>query len=166
MTMRTVPAQLLAGLLVSICACSTPSVEGTEPSPEALGAAVIDAVERRDLDRLRALALNEDEFRDVVWPDLPAARPERNLPFEYVWNDLRMKSASSLARTLDRFAETPMTLVRVRFDGATSQHRHHLVHRETVLVVRMSDGSEQDVRLFGSVLEQRGRYKVFSYNVE
>ncbi len=51
---------------------------------------------------LRDLALNEIEFREQVWPELPAARPERNLPFSYVWGDLRQKSDANLERTLAR----------------------------------------------------------------
>ena len=57
---------------------------------------------RRDRARLDALALSEQEFRDHVWPDLPAARPERNLPFSYVWGDLHQKSNISLARDAAR----------------------------------------------------------------
>ena len=128
--------------------------------------ACVDAVERRDVDALRALALNEEEFGRVVWPELPAAQLGRNVPLDYAWSDLRVKSAASLARTLDRYAETPMTLVSVRFDGGTSQYRSYVVHRESVLVVKGADEVEREIRLFGSVFEQGGRYKVFSYNVD
>ena len=81
---------------------SAPLLSNTYPSPEALATAVMGAVERRDATALRALALNEQEFRDHVWPELPAARPERNLPFSYVWGDLRQKSEEGLALTLER----------------------------------------------------------------
>jgi hypothetical protein len=40
------------------------------------------------------------------------------------------------------------------------------VHRESVVLARFPDGSERRVRVFGSVLEQDGRYKVFSYVVD
>src|SRR5688500_10220904 len=71
-------------------------------SLESLAAAVLDAVALRDEVRLRSLALNEQEFREHVWPELPAARPERNLPFSYVWGDLRQKGAASLELLLAR----------------------------------------------------------------
>ena len=77
-----------------------PPLANTSASPEALAAAVLDALARGDRARLDALALTEQEFRDHVWPDLPAARPERNLPFSYVWGDLHQKSNLSLAQTL------------------------------------------------------------------
>jgi hypothetical protein len=152
-------------LTLTAAACSSRDVHNTEPTIDALAASVLSAVRTRDLERLDALALNEVEFREVVWPELPAARPERNLPFEFVWNDLRMKSAASLGGILEEYGETPMTLVRVRFDGETSRYGTYVVRRETVLVVTGPDGRERDVRLFGSVFEQDGRFKVFSYNV-
>lgn len=165
-TQVSISRAALAALVLSTSACSVPRVENTQASIEVLASAVIEAVERRDVDRLHDLALNEQEFREVVWPDLPAARPERNMPVDYVWSDLHMKSATSLERTLNRYAETPMTLVEVRFDGETSHYGRYVVRRETVVVVKAADGRQHDVRLFGSVFEQDGRYKVFSYNVD
>ena len=40
------------------------------------------------------------------------------------------------------------------------------VHRETELVVRDPSGAPRTVRLFGSLLEREGRWKVFSYVVD
>jgi len=40
------------------------------------------------------------------------------------------------------------------------------VRRRTQLVVGSSDGRESVVQLFGSMIEQNGRYKVFSYVVD
>lgn len=157
---------LLLVIVIGTPACARKDVENAEGSIETLAQSVLEAIERRDVDRLQSLALNEAEFRDVVWPELPAARPERNLPVDFVWGDLRTKSESSLVQTLDRYAETPLTLVGVRFNGETTRYQTYLVHRETVLSVTGPDGVEQEVRLFGSVFEQNGRYKVFSYNVD
>jgi hypothetical protein len=39
------------------------------------------------------------------------------------------------------------------------------MHRETAVVVRDANGSETELRLFGSTLEKDGRFKVFSYVV-
>jgi hypothetical protein len=37
------------------------------------------------------------------------------------------------------------------------------VHRDAELVVRDADGATRAVRLFGSLIEQDGAWKVFSY---
>jgi hypothetical protein len=44
------------------------------------------------------------------------------------------------------------------YDGYT-------VHRDAVFVVRAADGTTEDLRLCGSMVEQAGRWKVFSYVV-
>jgi hypothetical protein len=101
-----------------------------------------------------------------VWPELPAARPERNLPFSFVWGDLRQKSDAALAAVLEGYAGRRHELLGVRFLGATTQYPTYLVHRQTVLNVRDEAGMESYVRLFGSILERNGRFKVFSYVVD
>src|SRR5688572_4482490 len=104
----------MCGLGVGICAaCSSSSsvLFSAYPSPEALAAAVLDALARGDESALEALALTEQEFRDHVWPDLPAARPERNLPFSYVWGDLRQKGSETMAQTLSAHGGRTYALV-------------------------------------------------------
>src|SRR5918994_7547737 len=99
-------------------ACTrVPPLADTHPSPSSLASAVLDALARRDRSALEALALNETEFRDHVWPQLPAARPERNLPFSYVWGDLRQKSTQALSSLISREGGKRYELIDVRFTG-------------------------------------------------
>jgi hypothetical protein len=126
---------------------------------------VLEALERRDRVALQAVVVSQQEFRDHVWPDLPSARPERNLPFSYVWGDLNQKSEAALAATLQRLGGQHFTLADVRFLGDTTQYGSYRVHRETAILVRDANGSESELRLFGSTLEKSGRFKVFSYVV-
>jgi hypothetical protein len=124
----------------------------------------LDALARRDRPGLEALALNETEFRDHVWPQLPAARPERNLPFSYVWGDLHQKSDQSLSAVMSREGGRRYELIGVRF-AANSDYQTYRVHREATLRVRDSNGSEVDLQVCGSFIEQSGAWKVFSYVV-
>jgi hypothetical protein len=158
----------LAVVLTLAAGCSRDArpLAHTYPSPEALAAAVLDGVARRDRPLLHGLALSEREFRDHVWPELPAARPERNLPFSYVWGDLRQKSEASLAQMLAGHGGRRYELVSVGFAGGKSPYRRYTVHRRTVLTVKDDRGVQVDLRLFGSSLEQDGAWKVFSYVVD
>src|SRR5687767_7704130 len=90
----------LACLVVTAIACGPARLSNTQPTADALAREVLTALARQDSSRLEALALNEEEFRRHVWPALPAARPERNLPFSYVWGDLRQKGEMRLRATL------------------------------------------------------------------
>jgi hypothetical protein len=93
---------------------------------------------------------------------LPAARPERNLPFSYVWGDLRQKSAQALAAVISREGGRRYELVGVRF-AADTDYETYRVHRDATLLVRDRSGMEFDLRVCGSMLEQDGAWKVFSY---
>jgi hypothetical protein len=134
-------------------------------SADALAREVLEALSRRDRQRLDALALSEQEFRDHVWPDLPAARPERNLPFSYVWGDLRQKSNVSLSETLQAKGGRRHTLQRVTFSGVTP-YAHYAVHRDATFTAIDDAGALQTIRVCGSFLEKDGVWKVFSYVVD
>ena len=114
----------------------------------------------------KALPLSETEFRAVVWPELPSSRPDRGLPFDYAWGDLHQKSNNALRRLIAREAGRRYDLLAVEFDGESTPYDTYTVHRESRLVVRGADGTQEQVRLFGSILERSGAYKLFSYVVD
>ena len=157
---------LIFAMAVAACGGTAPApLADGAPSAETLATEVLEALARRDRPALDSLALSEREFRDYVWPQLPAARPERNLPFSYVWGDLHQKSDIKLGETLQRYGGQSLTLVAVTFVGATD-YEGHRVHRETTVKVRDSAGQVSDVRVCGSMLEKDGEWKVFSYVVD
>jgi hypothetical protein len=166
---------LRRALLVSlIAAFVTPACGGGDPrplantfeSPDALARAVLDQLAHNDSAGLRALALSEEEFRSRVWPELPVSRPERNVPFEYVWRDLRQKSEGHLRQTLAEHGGRRYALVKVEFLGETTPYRTFQVAREAQLLVRDDRGEEHPIRVFGSVLRDGSRHKLFSYVID
>jgi hypothetical protein len=141
-------------------------LRGTAESPEALAIQVIEAYRAGNRQALDALALTREEFRAHVWPELPISRPEVNLPFDVAWGQLAQKSAlyqGQLSRGLEGH---DWTLVRVAFAGEATEYDGVTVHRDTELLVRNGAGEERTIRLFGSTIEQDGRYKVFSFVVD
>jgi hypothetical protein len=157
---------MLALGIVGANGCSrVPPLANTSDSPEALAGAVLDALTRGDRVRLDALGVSEQEFRDHVWPDLPAARPERNLPFSYVWGDLHQKSEVSLAKVLGAYGGKRHTLQRVTFADVTP-YAHYKVHRDATFSVVDASGNPATIRVCGSFLEKDGAWKVFSYVID
>ncbi len=154
---------LVLSIGFSSCKRTSTPLAGSAASAPALAQRVLAALERRDVTALREVVLSEQEFREQVWPELPAARPERKLPFSYVWGELRQKSEAALAATLTAQGGQRYELVAVRFLGDTTHFQTYLVHRKTELIVQDATGTEMQLRLFGSVLEKDGRFKVFSY---
>ncbi|MGH9308533.1 MAG: hypothetical protein ACRD1U_04120 [Vicinamibacterales bacterium] len=169
---RGLPALRLV-LVVALCAAACAgrrqqdaALEHSFESLDALATSVLDAVASRDRDRLEQLALSEHEFRTIVWPALPAARPERNLTWDYVWSDLRQKSRASVMALLFRHGGRRYTLLGVKHLGKTTQYADFEVQRATELSVATSTGERATVRLFGSTIRRHGRFKLFSYNVD
>ena len=141
-------------------------LSSTFDSSEKLTQAVLDALAASDRETLSAFALNEVEFRTVVWPELPASRPERGVPFDYAWGDLHQKSDAGLSRLLHRYGGQRFEVLDVDFTGETTDYRSFLVHRDSQVRVRDASGKESVVRLFGSILQRDGEFKLFSYVVD
>ncbi|HEY8551646.1 MAG TPA: hypothetical protein VIL35_16925 [Vicinamibacterales bacterium] len=152
-------------LLVPACTGSVP-LTATHDSPEAVARAVVAALSRRDRAALRGLAVGEEEFRFLVWPRQPAARPERNIPWDYVWKDLSAKSEYQLRRLLATWRGHGAEPIAVTFEGRTTDYGTYRIHRRSVVTLRDANGQTRHVRLFGSLIEQDGRWKVFSYVID
>lgn len=157
--------RLLAMLIVGTAACASPPPPLTHAadSPEALGRAVLERLAARDTDALRQLMLTRDEFEAHVWPHLPVSRPETNMPMSFVWNRLQQQSHGHLAQAVARHGGQPMTLVSIATTGESSEYGEVHVDRESTMTVRTATGEVEDVKLFGSIVRQGSRYKVFSY---
>jgi hypothetical protein len=162
------PVALLAGILTCATGCGrSPALEWGLESPQAVAEAVVAALDARDVRALERLAVNEQEFRQLVWPRQPAARPERNIPWEYAWRSLAARSRHQLKGRLSEWARGQrFTVVRLTFAGETTDYGAYRVHRRSAVTLRDTAGRLETSRVFGSLIEQGGRYRVFSYVVD
>ena len=133
----------------------------TFASPDDLAREVLFLLEAGDVAGLHALALNEEEFEEHVWPEMPA---RQGIPVDFAWDDLDEKSQRALARTVARHGRRRYELLDVRFTEVTP-YQTFLVHRRARLRVRDERGREGAIDVFGSVLEKDKRFKLFSFVV-
>ena len=159
---------LLAAILAFAPGCGrSPSLEWGLESPQAVAEAVVAALDARDVRALERLSVNEQEFRQLVWPRQPAARPERNIPWEYAWRSLAARSRHQLKGRLSEWTRGQrFTVVGLKFAGETTDYGAYRVHRRSVVTLRDGMGRLETIRVFGSLIEQGGRYRVFSYVVD
>jgi hypothetical protein len=156
-------AVALAALFGSSACSRGPRFANTFDSPRALAAAVLAALESKDRATLEQLPLSEAEFREEVFPEMPAWG---KIPMTYVWEDLRQKSANQIARLTASLGGRAMAVEDVVFDGGATAYKTFVVHRKPRLVVtERPSGRRRDIAVFGSVIECDGRYKLFSYVV-
>lgn len=164
---------ILAAVIMT-AACSAPSEPTRAPLPlahtfesaDALARAVLTALETKDGPLLRALQLSEDEYRDHVWPELPVSRPERNVPFDYAWGQMKQHSDAFLQETLQRYGGRRLVLVETRFTGEITRYTTFSVMRDSEVIARDETGRDLILRLYGSAMVKDGRYKMFSYVID
>ncbi len=140
-----------------------PVLENTRPTAEAVVREALARLRAEDREGLLALAMNQEEFRRIVYPRLPASRPERNTSADFIWSQHEMRHVEGFDRTFRRFRGQQWELVKLEFTGETTDYGDYRVHRNSRLVVRTPDGAERTVRLFGSMLERDGAFKIYSF---
>lgn len=157
----------LLGTALAMAGCGRAPIALTPgyPSKDAAVQAFLTAVATRDRASLEALTVNEREFRRDIWPALPASEANVGMPPDYVWTETAQKNAGYLAQLLAEHGGTQYTLRVTTFAGHTSDYGAFRVHRKTVLDLRGPEGPVT-VRLFGSMVESGGRWKIYSLVVD
>jgi hypothetical protein len=133
------------------------------PSIEKLCKEVLEKIARKDLEGLVALALTEDELKKYAWPYMELSRSGRGMPFEYYWGDLQTRSLSTLNDIMGHYAGKKFEFISYRFERETWEYGAGKVHRDSVLIVRNDDGQVGEIKIFGSVFELNGQFKLYSF---
>ncbi len=153
---------------VLLTACGGPAPVPLSPSFESKDAAVqafLDALAARDAATLERLVVNQTEFLKHIWPELPAGRPEVGMPADRAWQDQHLKNVGFLANVLSEHGGQRYELVAASFGGSPTTYGSFTVHPKTRLDVR-HNGQVIEVRLFGSMIESGGRWKIYSLVVD
>jgi hypothetical protein len=136
-----------------------------QPSAEALAGQVLEALRERDEPSLKNLVLTKEEFCNYVWPELPSSRI-KNLTCDWVWSSYGPSNAAGLRHILGVHGGNQYRLVRVRFARGTTEYESFKVHEDARVVVADSAGRERELKLFGSILDYEGQFKLFSFIID
>ena len=134
-------------------------------SKDAIVKAALQAISARDRTTLASLALSGAEFRTHIWPALPASDPKVGMPLDYLWADTSQKNENYLAQLLAEHGGRDYRFIAATFGGETTDYGAFRVHRKTTLDVRGPAGPVT-LRLFGSLVESGGRWKIYSFVVD
>lgn len=139
-------------------------LQDAQPSLEALGRHVLEALARGDTAALRRVRLTEREHNEVVWPELPASGPEINFPVDYAWANIENRSRRGLSRLLPIFTERSVRFDGVECRGPTESLETFRVHTDCRVVFTANGAPEPwEAQLFKDALERGGGYKIFRY---
>ncbi len=166
---QAIPGLFLLSLLLAVSACG----RGNDPIPftpgyeskDAAVTAFLQALAARDRDTLMAQAVSQTEFLKHIWPALPASRPDVGMPADRAWTEQAQRNANFLAQTLGEHGGRRYELVAASFDGTATKYGSFTIHPKTTLDIRDEFGV-REVRLFGSMIESGGRWKIYSFVVD
>ena len=136
---------------------------GGERSREALVRRFVRSLAAGDTNALRAMVVTGREFVDIYYPGSLYAKPPYHQPVGFAWRMIQGPSNSGFTRLVRRLAGHRMQFVSEKCEPRLVSEGK--VHRHTGCLVRLVDerGDTVTKRLFGSIVEHRGRFKFLSY---
>lgn len=156
---------LLAALLIysSSVGCEKPIWKNSLDAPDQLGLAVVDALNRKDIEHLNRLRVQREEFLDWIWPEFPASQPPSNFPGDFAWSNMNKKCNIGMKKWITRYGGHTLKFVSIRFERPQETYDGFQLLRGTILTVQNATGEKRDLKVLGSVVVKNGRYKLLSY---
>lgn len=139
---------------------------GTQPSMEKLCIRMLEILHKKDKPLLRAITITENEFKQVIWPQLPISRVEQwKTRLDFVWSQHYLKSSTCLEDLIFGQGGRKFTFLEIKTDGEITDYNTYKVHRNIRMLVMNEQGKKREVNFFGSIIEMQDQYKIMSYNV-
>ncbi len=139
---------------------------GGAGSRESLVESLIDALERADTAAVLSLALTRDEFAWLYYPHtMYTSRPYQLSP-ALVWYHQQNRSSRGLTRLLSRYLGEELHYSETRCPDDGEGFGEGWIWHECTVLGELPTGEQVEERLFGSILEWNGRYKLVSFSNE
>jgi hypothetical protein len=136
---------------------------GASRSRETLVRRFMKALTAGDSADLRAMALNAREFADLVYPESPYTHPPYRQSPALVWNQIQNPSASGFTRLVRRLGNQPLRYVNHKCDVDPDRQGSNLIWTNCFVRLRSPNEPAASHRLFGSIIERDGNFKIVSY---
>lgn len=152
--------RIVVCLLVSISAAHAQS-----RTPEELVTAVLKALETRNTESLKALALSQDEIKRFVWPAVSVNMTGAGMNADKFAAGYETSNQLGLTSALSEFGGKKLELVKVEMPAPQKKSGTTTLFPAPSIRVRDESGQEKTVRIVGGILDQNGSYKVTTYYV-
>lgn len=165
-TMHRLLAIALLSMTLLACgekAADGPMMSNSFGSPEEACRQVLDALAAGDTLGLQRLILTRYEHDSILVPRMPIGRDTTgNKDLELAWYMLNQRSVKGMRRALADYAGQRFELVSVTFNRPRESYGPLTMHKGTQVTVRNEEGEEVVIGIFGSILEQNGKFKLVS----
>ena len=137
-------------------------LSGGAQTREALIRRFVRAVEQRDTTAVREMVLSRAEFAYLYYPHSPFTREPHRQMAGLVWFLTRANSSKGITRVFDRLGGRPLAYRGHRCSPEPRRQGPNVLWESCVL--RLGETGEQnEMRLFGSVIERSGELKFVSF---
>lgn len=136
--------------------------DGAARSRDALVARVMEAVADGNAAALHALTVNAAEFGQLYFPTSIYSRKPYAQPPEVTWLLMDQNSRKGLVRLLREYGGQSLVVAGHDCGGEPKVEGPNRIHEHCRVRIRGADGRVEEVRLFGSIIERAGRFKLMS----
>ena len=127
-----------------------------------LGRRVCHALDYQTADSLFALAVREDEFRDILWPEFPQSRPATGITWRDGWLFLYGRLHQGCGQAIRDYGGHVYQFVRFDRGDSIMHYRNFNLHNGLILVAKDETGQQHEFHWLRSAVERKGRYKIYS----
>jgi hypothetical protein len=117
-----------------------------------------------DKPALGALALSRAEFAWIYFASVSDTVAANGMPPALRWDGLVLRSEKGIARALDRVGRKPLTLEDLDCPNPPVTSGAVTLHDGCTVRLSGTKGNQFSGKLFGAIVEHRGRYKFVSYS--
>jgi len=135
-------------------------------SREALVRRFMSSLARSDTGELARMALQRREFADLVYPESPYTHPPYHQSPALVWYQIQNGSSTGLTRLLRRLGGQPLKYADHRCDPKPDRQGKNEIWTNCTLRIIEPAGDTSTHRLFGSIIQRDGLFKIVSYSNE
>jgi hypothetical protein len=124
------------------------------------------ALARSDTGDLKRMALQPREFADLVYPESPYTHPPYHQSPALVWYQIENGSSTGFTRLLRRVSGQPLTYLDHRCDPKPDRQGQNEIWTNCILRIVGAAADTSAHRLFGSIIQRDGVFKIVSYRNE
>ena len=142
----------------------TDTLRSALPSKDAVVRQFMDLLARRDTMGLARLHLSRSEWAWIVYPESRYTRAPHRQRVDIAWMLIIERSNAAAARLLARRGGQPLRVVGWECATTPEPEGRTLYWGRCVVSFRDSTGRTRTERLFSSIVERDGRFKIGSYS--
>lgn len=143
-------------------------LENAAPSLDALGRAIVDALDTKDRDALLGLALSPTEYKERLFAALVQHENAYKMGPELLWDMHAAESNGDLGRALSRYGGKNLAFESIAIEREEQRKGGLVFHKRPTIIAKDGDGNEIQIRIVGTIIEHpaSGSFKVLGYKTD